>query len=473
MIRQTGIVITVATIGWLNPWETTLAQQQAKSGYVTVNRFAEQSQQADGLPSETSPQQTPLSQPVVPLSSVTAADNETVSDSELPITDLPPTQSPAADNASSATPPTGSPARSASSPTWSSAVSSGTPLTTADAGYQASYRNQPLINRDPQCDDPLASCDAPNSLCSQLTQQLQGTMAPACDDACQSAERPIYFGRYEALIGLPHYSDTQPGATIVDGGLTRVEPFDYDLIYAQRVVAGFESTKGPGGQLQYFHLNADSNSLLVPQPSAGSTISGSYVVPGAGPFTTVTPEGGRLEANANQEISSFNVEAFKRIYWPISTLSGGLGLSYTNLDQDVRYAQFSSLNGTTASSTMAGRRSFEGVGPTFSLQYHRPIGHSHFAAIGGIHAALLFGSDDWEVLRDNARIYETHASRVMTNVNLSLGAEYIKPVNLCNNSHIFIRTTIEGQNWLNVGSFQSINSDFGFISGNLAIGLSY
>ena len=185
------------------------------------------------------------------------------------------------------------------------------------------------------------------------------------------------------------------------------------------------------------------------------------------------PVNGRLDATAQQDVSSIRVEAFKRIYWPISTLSGGLGLNYTTFDQQASYASFANATSTTALSTLTGERRYEGIGPTFSMQYHRPIGHSYFAAIGGIQAGLLFGSDDWAIVRDNARVAEAHASRMVTNLNVNFGLQYAKPISQCNNGHLFVRTSISGQNWMNVGSFQSTNADFGFLSANLAIGISY
>lgn len=338
---------------------------------------------------------------------------------------------------------------------------------------------RPYVNRRPReyggnlmADGNTGCADPMDSLYDRLTGKVnQGALTLDEDCGCDGPS-PLYFGRYDALLGLPYASDTHPGALVRDGSYSRAEPFDYDLVFASRFTAGFESTKGPGGMLEYFHLNANSNPLAISPATGTTTIQGVMNLPSA---TIINNSllGGRMDAGADQEISSIRVEAFKRIYWPVSTLSGGFGLNYSNIDQNVYYANFSSPTSTTASGTLLGERGFEGLGPTFSLNYYRPIGHTHIAAIGGIYSGILFGSDDWSVSRNGGLLYENHSTRVMTQVNVHLGAEYSRSFG-CNNDHRwFVRTTVEAQNWLNMGSFQSVNSDFGFASGNFSIGVSY
>jgi len=296
----------------------------------------------------------------------------------------------------------------------------------------------------------------------------------ACD--CATTERKgLYFGSYEGLLGLPYFSDNNIGLTNQIGGLSVVEPFKYDAIFASRLQFGYESQQGPGFLGEYFNLDADSGLLSSVNTGAITNVTGILNAPQVTPgtFTISPPIGGRLDANSNQHLTSYKAEVFKRIYWPISTLTGGLGLNYMQLDQFVNYSSFATPTSTMALMTLDGQRRFEGIGPSFSMEYYRPIGHTHIAAIGGVRAAVLFGADEWTVAQDQVRLYQNNSNRVLTSLAVRVGTEWSKGLGCNSASRLFIRTTIEGQNWLNAGTFGSNDSDFGFVSGNLAIGLAY
>lgn len=286
----------------------------------------------------------------------------------------------------------------------------------------------------------------------------------------------LYFASYQLLVGMPYYSDNH--LALIDtatSGLTVVQPFEYDATFASRLNFGYESEKGPGGQAEYFRMDSTSNPESLARPLGLNSVSGILNVPQIpiGTYSISPAVGGRLDAVATQRVESYQAEFFKRIYWPVSTLSGGLGLNYTILNQGVDYFSFPAATSTSASNQLLGRRRFEGVGPTFGMDYHRPIGHTHLSAIGGLQAGLLFGSDEWIVQQDAARLYQANANRVITTLGVQIGIEWTKALRENSGSRIFVRTTLEGQNWLNAGSFSSESSDFGFASGNFAVGVSY
>lgn len=286
--------------------------------------------------------------------------------------------------------------------------------------------------------------------------------------------RGQWFGRYEALVAWPYYSNGHRGLTIQSGPMSVAEPYDYDLIIGNRGVVGWESKKGPGGMIQYTDLFAISERLGAEATGGVTGIRGEAVVPGlATPYSINALPGERLESTAREHLTSYRPTAFKRVYFPISTISGGFGLDYTVLRQAVSYSRFADLATTVPNETLDGRRRFSGLGPTFDIEYHRPIGHTQLAMLGGAQMGVLFGSDRWNVVQNGAMTYQENSHRVITNANVRLGVEWSQAIGSRPDSRIFARFTIEGQNWLNAGSFSSSDASLGFLSGNFAVGAAY
>ncbi|MDP1563777.1 MAG: hypothetical protein Q8M16_20540 [Pirellulaceae bacterium] len=286
--------------------------------------------------------------------------------------------------------------------------------------------------------------------------------------------RGQWFGRYEALVAWPYYSNGHPGLTVQSGPLSMSEPFDYNLIIGNRGVVGWESKKGPGGMFQYTDLFAISERLSAGVFGGVSGVDGEVSVPGfAGPFSISALPDERLESTAREHLTSYRPTAFKRVYFPVSTISGGFGFDYTVIRQAVSYSRFANLATTVPIETLDGRRRFSGIGPSFDIEYHRPIGHTQLAMLGGAQMGVLFGSDRWNVLQNGILTYQENSHRVITNATVRIGVEWSQAVGSRPDSRIFARLTIEGQNWLNAGNFSSPDSALGFLSGNFSLGAAY
>lgn len=287
--------------------------------------------------------------------------------------------------------------------------------------------------------------------------------------------RGQWFGRYETLLVWPYYSNSHPGiATTAGSGLQVVEPFDYNVIWGNRGVVGWESQKGPGGQFQYTDVFAISQRLGQGVTGGLNTAIGQLQLPGSvGPLGIIAGPGQRLEASTREHLTSYRPTAFKRVYFPISTITGGFGVDHTILRQSVNYSRFADLSTALPSETLDGRRRFSGIGPTFDIEYHRPIGHTQLAMLGGAQLGVLFGSDRWEVFQDGGLLYHENSRRVVTNAVVRVGVEWSQAVGPRPDQRLFARFTIEGQNWLNLGNFSSSDSALGFLSGNFAIGAAF
>ncbi len=287
--------------------------------------------------------------------------------------------------------------------------------------------------------------------------------------------RGQWFGRYETLLAWPYASNGHPGITTIAGsGLQVVEPFDSNLIWGNRGVVGWESQKGPGGQFQYTDVFAISQRLGQGVTGGLNVATGFLELPGiVGPLGIAAGPGQRLEATTREHLTSYRPTAFKRVYFPVSTITGGFGVDHTILRQSVNYSRFADLSTMAASETLDGRRRFSGIGPTFDIEYHRPIGHTQLAMLGGAQMGVLFGSDRWEVFQDGGMLYRQNSRRVVTNAVVRVGVEWSQAVGPRPDQRIFARFTIEGQNWLNMGNFSSSDSALGFLSGNIAIGAAF
>lgn len=286
--------------------------------------------------------------------------------------------------------------------------------------------------------------------------------------------RGQWFGRYETLVTWPYYSNGHSGLTTQSGALAISEPFDYNLLFGHRGVVGWESKKGPGGIFQYTDLFAVSERLSAAAVGGVTAVEGRVVVPNSiGPFSITAAPGERLEATAREHLTSYRPTAFKRVYFPISTITGGFGFDYMVLRQSVHYREFPNLASTTPSGALDGLRRFSGIGPSFDIEYHRPIGHTQLAMLGGAQMGVLFGSDRWNVLENGSLTYQENSHRVITNANVRIGVEWSQAVGSRPDSRLFARFTIEGQNWLNAGNFSDSNSALGFLSGNFSIGAAY
>jgi hypothetical protein len=335
--------------------------------------------------------------------------------------------------------------------------------------YTQSYRSQLPALKELHPNDAPPAFDSRNG-----ESDLFGSYSQDKKTLQRFGNRGQWFGRYEALVAWPYYSNGHQGLTLQAGALSIAEPFDYNLFIGNRAVVGWESKKGPGGMFQFTDLFAIAEQLTVGAVGGISGLEGQVNVPGrAPPFSISALSGERLDSTAREHLTSYRPTAFKRVYFPVSTITGGFGFEHTVLRQSVRYSRFANLATTAPNETMEGHRRFSGIGPSFDIEYHRPIGHTPLAMIGGAQMGVVFGSDRWSVLENGALAYQQSSRRVITNANVRIGVEWSQAVGSRPDSRVFARFTVEGQNWLNAGNFSSSEASLGFLSGNFAIGAAY
>lgn len=280
-----------------------------------------------------------------------------------------------------------------------------------------------------------------------------------------------WFGRYEAIAAWPYRSGGTQALSSVSNGVTRSEPLPAEATFGNRFVIGWQSRKGPGFNFQYTDITLRTAPVIMSQIGPVTDVRGDLDLVGlSGPLSINTLPGQTLVAVARDHWTRFRPTVFKPLKFPISTLSGGFGLDHTQVRQSL---DFTRLAGDTVIETLVGRRRFSGIGPTFDIEYTRPIGHTSLAMIGGAQVSTLFGSDRWEATRSGLPLHEQHATRVVTHLSVNLGVEWSQAVGSYPDRRIFSRLGIEGQSWLGIGDLQSPTADFGFLSANWALGFTY
>ena len=280
-----------------------------------------------------------------------------------------------------------------------------------------------------------------------------------------------WFGRYEAIAAWPYRSGGSQALASVANGVTRSEPLPAEATFGNRFVIGWESRKGPGFNFQYTDITLRTAPVIMSQFGPVTEVRVNLELVGlSGPLSINTLPGQTLVAVARDHWTRFRPTVFKPLKFPISTLSGGFGLDHTQVRQSL---DFTRLTGDTVIETLVGRRRFSGIGPTFDIEYTRPIGHTSLAMIGGAQVSTLFGSDRWEATRSGLPVYEQHATRVVTHLSVNLGVEWSQAVGSYPDRRVFSRLGIEGQSWLGIGDLQSPTADFGFLSANWALGFTY
>lgn len=305
-------------------------------------------------------------------------------------------------------------------------------------------------------------CDSP--LSKQPTTSLDYFAKPDCriNDGSEFEKRPRRYIANESQFGQPYFSGENSALAIESGAFTFNQAMNYEVQYANQISAGFESASGPGARFDYFDLDAVAETV-------SGTVGGATTRVTGGPLTS-TSVGDSVTADQRINITNVRADIFKRLYFPISTLSGGFGIDHLNANQETRF-QLIPSGSTVASNQALFQRIFHGTGPTVAMDYYRPIGHSKFAFVGGFRGSLIFGRETLQTISDGILTNVTKNDRSVTTLEAYLGTEWGKMIST--NRRLFLRGTVGGKSWQSLGVADNNDTDIGWLSFNLTAGLSY
>ena len=277
-----------------------------------------------------------------------------------------------------------------------------------------------------------------------------------------------FFAVAEVAYLRPHFLGNT--AISIDGpSFSESIPFDFDNEPAPFIRAGFESKYGPGFELNYFNINANSENIA--QTFDGiSPITSIASVTGPNRFTALTADGigETLNANHSFEIEQIGFNVFKDIEFKVSRIGGQFGFTYANIAQSLENtvndgggAILDSLNSTS---------DFRGFGPQLGINYYRPVGHTPLEFLASFSGLGLFGRRDQFV--DNTQgVVERRfgADEFIAMLDLTAGIQYKKTIG--EDRHWFARLGFKHQTWLGGGTAVDPTGDFGLKG--LTFGVGY
>lgn len=243
--------------------------------------------------------------------------------------------------------------------------------------------------------------------------------------------------------------------------------FDYSYSTASQFNFGFESKAGPGVSVNYLEFNgtSEASSWVSPNISMGETnvdlggVLNGIQLSDFDLNDTVT-------VNDLLDVQSIEASFFKEVKFKISRMGGRVGFQWVEIERQTN-ASVAADGSTTIE--WEGKTQFQGAGPTFGLDYFRPIGHTKIEFLASGDLGLIFGQRD-KILTDSAGIVFQNEGddEFLTNLNLFLGAQYV--ISRGGNRCFYLRSGLDYQAWIGADNPTASNSDFGLRGFSLTLG---
>lgn len=276
-----------------------------------------------------------------------------------------------------------------------------------------------------------------------------------------------FFGSLELAFLRPHFLGNT-GISLDGPTFSESIPFEFDNETAPHARFGFESKYGPGFELNYFTLNANSNAISQAFDGVSSVTTIASVT-GPNRFTQLSADaiGETLNANHSFEIETFGFNVFKDIEFKVSRIGGRFGLTYANIAQSLE-ASVTDGGGNILDS-LDNTTDFRGFGPQLGIDYYRPVGHTPLEFVTSFSGLGLFGRRD-QFVNNTAGIVERRfgADEFIAMLDLTSGIQYKKTV--AENRAWFARLAFVHQTWLGGGTAVDPTGDFGMKGVTFAVG---
>lgn len=267
-----------------------------------------------------------------------------------------------------------------------------------------------------------------------------------------------FFGGADLAVITPRFLGNT--ALSVDGPtFSESQAFDFDEELSPMFRVGFESKYGPGIELTYFNLQANSNQFTGTSDGT-TTVNSIASINGPGRFSAISADdpGEQLTANHSFDMETFGFTFFKEVEFPISRLNGKFGFLYANVAQSL-LARVDDAAGNFAAG-LTNTTDFRGLGPQFNLEYLRPLGHTPIALITSFGGKGLFGRRDQFVSNtDDVVVRRFGADEFITVIDFSAGIQYRKTT--AENRNLNASLAFVHQSWLGGGTAVDPQGDFG------------
>jgi hypothetical protein len=314
---------------------------------------------------------------------------------------------------------------------------------------------------------------------------------------------------------------------------TTTTDFDHSYQVTPLIWLGYVNCDGFGGRVRWWHFD-EKNTVSVINPNtpvigADGTVTTS-VFATANPFGTpgiVSPNLGtngaqigdpddvvngtvpdRLTASEEIRLNVWDVEALHEFKWGCMTGLVSGGVRFAQLEQHFNASRvgFTGVVNTIDSAgepvdpeqiflnrdDLAVNHTFDGAGPTFSLEVRRPFGDSGLSLYGNARTSILFGKDKITtykreqyvqnspdippddgselITKNNTTLTSAHHDQVIPVVELELGAEWSKCMG---NVTPFVRAATVAQSWIDAGGPTTDTGNFGLFGFTVQAGINY
>ena len=273
-----------------------------------------------------------------------------------------------------------------------------------------------------------------------------------------------YFGSvgtsFVRLSAKNNTAFTTTSPTFVEG-----IAFDYDFEFTPSIRFGFESKFGPGIEFDYFRFNQQSDRA---QFTSTGAVSGQVQTLGAGATQFGTLNAGEtLDALHTVNFETFGVSFFKEVKLPISRINGRFGFEYTSIAQNLDANLTDAAGG--AIGVFNSRSDFRGIGPQFTLEYYRPVGHTKLEFVTTVSGGVSYGRRDEFVDNSLGQGFSRAGSNeFLSTIEFTSGVQFNK--NLAENRSVFARLGTTYSTWFGGGTAIDPQSDFGLRGFTFVVG---
>jgi hypothetical protein len=330
----------------------------------------------------------------------------------------------------------------------------------------------------------------------------QGCGDGCCESACPTSipKTPPQFGHGQffgdvgANILVPYQNQRQAYGTTTNGQSSNND-FPRNVEAGPFVSLGYLCHNGWGVRADYWYMSGSQNQSASngsPGTTVGTPLGSNFQ------FTSPSPT---LAAGVGADGYTFaqtltlnvaDVEFIKQVQFLDTTFLFGAGGRYARIWQTYSATQ-TNPGGANGVATFAqdqqgayASNTFEGFGPTVSLEVIHAIPRSCFSMYGNVRGSFLWGNDTFNqslntqnntvlVAGVPSALNTTAVGSVVNHREVSIGEAEVglQYGGRCGPCYVFIRAGASFQRWWDVGSASTSNGNLSFIGGVARVGVAY
>ncbi len=331
---------------------------------------------------------------------------------------------------------------------------------------QAAYESEEYYETCPvqsSCDDVCAGC------CDM-----------ACGDCVGYPTGQNFYVGFETAFVKPRFENNEAFTVMEsDGALfesfNAVE-FDYDLELTPRVFIGWQRCDGLGLRVTWWQFDHSAANSSANPPANGF---GEIAAP---PFGDVEISSNiptdTFSAASDLDAYAIDVEATKQTSFASWNFGVGGGVRYAATEQ--RYFAQLRDSGADLRDQIDFRQSLEGIGPTISIEAHRPWSRqlSSFCKARG---SVLFGDgesrlnagEDLDLANSFTTTRVTNRDDLLSIAEIQVGLRWQASQNRGRRLIPFVTSAFEGQIWNGAGNASSEEGNLGFFGFTAGAGVNW